>query len=646
MKVLLLIFLALTLAATQALIGGAKMVYGMPCYAMVGTVGLLAFLVPWKGSVGSPRWVCFLSMAALAGYGIWKSLTSPVEYLARPDFFMIGAAVVFYLLGSVHLASTRDRLTVLWILFVFALVHIAVGAVQFKQKDNFMLLPWLFRPDYGFRASGFYICPNHLAGLLEMLLLFAVSIAIWGRVRPWVRVAAGYVAVSCVVGVAITGSRGGYLSVAGGLTGFGLLTLVIVRRTRPRLFYPLLAIVLAGVVSIIGASVWFMKHSEQLSNRLGQIYDPTNMRLHMWRAALKTHQLSPEIATYGAGSGTYLYYGRRFRDQSVQNDPQHVHNDYLELLVEYGRIGAGLMAVFLIAHGWSGVRGLRSIVRRKIKGAWESTSNELAVIIGCLGAFGAILFHSAIDFNLHIPANTMLVAFMMGILSSPQSSDEDGSKQAWSTRWWLRVPTPLVGGALIFFALPRIRSEYYGERARMALRDQMNPESLAFAEKAIALDPANPNTYYYRGEAKHNQAMATNEQKTWFQLETEAVQDFSTGLNHFPMDLQLLLKMGRTLDNLRRFDEAERIYRIALRADPNFSNVYSYYGYHYFLQHRLKRAEILYKKALELTDQDVAPRGLEDIRKYREAARNEDTSDDHPIEDEYGDEDWVPGEDE
>ena len=30
-------------------------------------------------------------------------------------------------------------------------------------------IPKLFRPDYGWRASGFYGCPNHLAGFLETL---------------------------------------------------------------------------------------------------------------------------------------------------------------------------------------------------------------------------------------------------------------------------------------------------------------------------------------------------------------------------------------------------------------------------------------------------------------------------------------------
>ena len=99
-----------------------------------------------------------------------------------------------------------------------------------------MLLPWIFRPNYGFRASGFYICPNHLAGLLEILALFALSVLFWGRGRVWVRIVAAYAVVICLVGLATTGSRGGYLSTVFALSMFAIVSLWVVQKVRREYF--------------------------------------------------------------------------------------------------------------------------------------------------------------------------------------------------------------------------------------------------------------------------------------------------------------------------------------------------------------------------------------------------------------------------
>ena len=49
----------------------------------------------------------------------------------------------------------------------------------------------------------------------------------------------------------------------------------------------------------------------------------------------------------------------------VQNDPIHVHCDYLELLVEYGIVGVVLAVGFLVFHLRSGFRGVGEIVRTR-----------------------------------------------------------------------------------------------------------------------------------------------------------------------------------------------------------------------------------------------------------------------------------------
>src|SRR5205085_3031161 len=125
--------------------------------------------------------------------------------------------------------EAKRRLLVLCVLLTLAIVHVGIGAIQFRDGENFMLIPFLQRFDYGRRASGFYVCPNHLAGLLEVLGVFGLSIVCWSRWPKIAKLLIGYVVAVCYVGVVLTGSRGGYLSTGTSLIVFALLSLLTLR---------------------------------------------------------------------------------------------------------------------------------------------------------------------------------------------------------------------------------------------------------------------------------------------------------------------------------------------------------------------------------------------------------------------------------
>ena len=69
---------------------------------------------------------------------------------------------------------------------------------------------WYFTRLYAPRGSGTYINPNHLAGLLEMLLPLALAFALAGRNKPVLKVMLGYTALVILVAIGMTGSRGSW----------------------------------------------------------------------------------------------------------------------------------------------------------------------------------------------------------------------------------------------------------------------------------------------------------------------------------------------------------------------------------------------------------------------------------------------------
>ncbi len=612
-RALIVVLIGLAFCMIQVLIGGPRLVYSLAAYSLLGVAGLIALFGAKGRDFGNPgRW-CTASALLLAAYVSTRALFSPVEYLARTDLLMAVGALLVYFLSAVHLPRNRQRRAIVWLLFGIATAHIAVGAVQFKEGNNFMLVPTIFRPDYGARASGFYICPNHLAGLLEMLGLLALGFACWARGKVWQRVLAIYGVVICVGGIAITGSRGAYVSTVIGLVVFSFLSLRVIRRTNRRKFGRLLAATIAGCTLIVVGAAYLMLYSTSLKSRLGQIYDPGNMRLQLWEAALRQFALAP---AFGTGSGTYLYFGRQLRDASVQGDPIHVHSDYLEMLAEYGIAGVCVIFFFLAAHLRRGWLGIRSILFRKLLPAKRTKSSELACVIGAFSAVVALLVHSVVDFNLHIPANTLLVAFLFGILATPTDANEMVTPDAPRKAWMLWLPTA-IGVLLLGLTLPKIPGEFAGEKARVALRDLQYGEARDWAEKALNAEKKNPDLYYYLGESQHYLAMDASDSAEKLRLHDAAAAAFVEGLRLYPQDIGLLLKLGRTLDNLGRFADADKVFERAIAADPNSGAVYANYGLHWHRQRRYKTAQRYYTRAYNLGERELTAAASADLARDR-----------------------------
>jgi len=85
-----------------------------------------------------------------------------------------------------------------------------------------------------------------------------------------------------------------------------------------------------------------------------------------------------------------------------------VHNDYLQFLAELGVIGFAIAAFGVIIVLLSAADGA-------FRNA-DAASHYIA--IASLAALVAILIHSFTDYNLYIPANAMLLAWIAGIVAS------------------------------------------------------------------------------------------------------------------------------------------------------------------------------------------------------------------------------------
>ena len=244
-------------------------------------------------------------------------------------------------------------------------------------------------------------------------------------------------------------------------------------------------------------------------------------------------------------------------------------------------------------------------------------SHDLALNIGALSAIAALLLHSVVDFNMHIPANALLVAFLFGLLARPVSDSPFGNPPPAKPAGWWRWLGAAVAVVLLGVSARLLPGEVFAEKARAALRDDRNADALRLAQRGLAWERKNPDLYGYLGEAQHFLASSAPDAASAQLLQEHALEAYKAALKLSPQDTSLLLKEAQILDLLGRFPEAEEIFQRLFQYDPLFENVYAYYGQHWQLQRRIKAAEQCFKIAARLGESEISPRRLQYIEQLK-----------------------------
>jgi O-antigen ligase len=107
----------------------------------------------------------------------------------------------------------------------------------------------------------------------------------------------------------------------------------------------------------------------------------------------------------GTGGGTYRYSFMRYQSADIKGYYDHVHNDYLEFMAEYGVIGFSLLGMLVVYSLVNALIALRKRHSRTLQGM--AFASSMAII--------SLLIHSGFDFNLQIPANAALFVVILAM---------------------------------------------------------------------------------------------------------------------------------------------------------------------------------------------------------------------------------------
>lgn len=598
MKLLQATLLLAAIALIQIFFGGgdgSRAIYTLPGYVILGIAGMFTLFSFWKAPEKMDR-ACLLSSVLLALYLFARIALSPSAWLAGFDFDALLAALIVYVVTALAVTTDRARCFAVCGLIILGVVNVAFGAWQFAKDANFHPLLPSGRGEASFRASGLFISPNHLAGFLETVLLLSVSLCFLGGFRSRGKVLTGYLALVCLAGLVMTGSRGGYLSAGVGFIVFAFLSVWSLRARLSQRMVPRMIGIIVAIAFLGGGLAFVADRSIAIRSRANTVFISSDIRFQLWDAAWKQFQLAP---VFGTGSRTYAYYGRTFRAPLIFRDPVFAHNDWLQSLAEYGIVGVLLVVGFVLAHlrrGWQRMQAMAGRLSPVMTTPEEGRA--LALQVGTLSAIAASLVHAAVDFNLHIPANMLVAAFLFGMLATGEA--EPGvQKASWMDRTLRALPAAL-GLWMLILSLPRIRGEMFVESARGKFANGKIQLALEDAGRALAAGARNPDLYFQIAEVQRilHHTVASDEVKE-IALE-EAHFAYDQALAIYPQDVGIVLRDVWALSRMKRFDEAEALLVRAKELDPNSPFVWTYSALHWKLRDRPVEALADYRKATQL----------------------------------------------
>ncbi len=361
------------------------------------------------------------------------------------------------MLGLLLLSSWLRIRILLWSLITLATLQAAAGTVAAIQGMGFRNA-WFSFSSMG--VSGTYLGKSHFAGYLELSIGLALALIIadlrdapesrnW---KQWFRdllqlllahkTQLRLATLIMVVALVMTASRGGNAALLASLGFLSVLALFLVRRPPRSLWLLLVSLVVIDVLIISG---WF--GLDRLAERFAQTdvrlevressadraadWPPRDAeanaemnglpppeapgaRVELARGAISfasitetdrievaraTREIWKESPVYGVGGGAWRSMFPAFRTEATSDSfYDHAHHDHLQILAEYGVIGALLAGTLIAVPIALGIRTFRARRDRRMIG----------LAFGALLGVISLLLHGFVDFNLQIPGNAAL----------------------------------------------------------------------------------------------------------------------------------------------------------------------------------------------------------------------------------------------
>jgi len=390
---------------------------------------------------------------------LWFGL-APYAYPVRMSIIRFTIYGLFFL-GLIQVLNSKKRIDLaIFFLLIIGCFEALYGLIQTYSGSNHI---WWLKMNYANeRVRGTYINSNHFAGFMGMGVVLAAAFA--GALSPRMkrsRAASGqkrsirvrisetfsaeegftkrilivFLGVVLGIGLIFSASRGGMIAAAGAMLLMGLL--YILRKGYRRKGLVLLSLFL--LISIYAIKIGVEYPIERFTKLEGGFESRS-------RYAKKTMDVFADYKVTGVGVGNYQYAYAKYQATEDKNKYfYHAHNDWAQFLSEAGIIGLCLLVI-----------GISYYIFQTMK-LWKKRKDPYAVCLGVLPVvvLADMAVHSYSDFNLHIPANFMILVALMAIGYAALHLERHRGRDKMAYRYYI-LPLKYRGGVVLVLVFGRI----------------------------------------------------------------------------------------------------------------------------------------------------------------------------------------------
>ncbi len=386
------------------------------------TAGLLARLCVGQSNASGPdrkepqSWVLLLCITS-AVFFVLRAVFSPVWALAVDDLMLILPAAVLYLVaghGVGGRAGVRLRQCLAGMVVLLLLLHMGSAVIQLAGGEGYTLVKMFIsagRSSEG-AVTGMYGYRGSFANFSVMSGLLCLSLGVWGRFSFSVRLSVFLLGCTALLLAVVAQSRSAAISLVVGLIVLGCALYMSagglqdhVRRRVRGVVGVLGALSILGC--IVGGALVFKERATSGAVGADVVFD-SEVRFAFWSMAMEQWADSPIV---GAGSRSYSYECFRYWNPNLpthSGNPEFVHNEYLQLLSDYGLVGLLLVLGIIGGHLFVGFGRVRDLSGKMGEGGLKRGSNAIALAIAGISGLVAMGVHICFDYRTHIQANLLL----------------------------------------------------------------------------------------------------------------------------------------------------------------------------------------------------------------------------------------------
>jgi O-antigen ligase len=535
-----------------------------------------------------------LTVIAFVLYATGRFYTGPSAYLGRLEWMSIlGYAMVFFVARYAVAHSTNGLVLVAILLAVAAGVN--AFAIYLSRHPEFLPYGERLHLHYAPRWTGSYGCPNHFGYFLVMGVSAALAFGFFAQVGWTFRIISFYLAGFFMVGVGFSLSRGSWIALFFALLG---LSIFAISKKLIRWWIPtagLAAFVMLLTVLIVQVPAFHQRVKDlTVSWETGRF--ETYVRVVLARDALK---IIRDYPWWGTGPATFANVHPHYQIPTFSSLAVYTHNDYLNLLSDYGVVGGLLVLIFLVLVSVKLAQALRQ---------HQDWPDRVLIATG-IGAWAALLWHSLVDFNLHIPANAFIFFILIGLAVRRLNYDQKTDRGLVTLPSWLApLGVAMVTLALLLPLQKTARAYFPAQQAQRLLASHQSDQAVSTAFNATKIDSSSSYISTMLGDYYRLQAAQLRDARERYPLAQQAEKWYRRGLQAEPLDETIRVRLAMSLDLMRRFPEAYMYYQQALKNHPYNGYFWAALGAHHFARGQLLTAKWAYGKSLE------CPAGSEEAR--------------------------------